>query len=152
MYEVLRRRSISQVQDRKVIAMSMLKKILTMGSALNKPLKMALVVRSDLKMGKGKIASQCSHAAIMCYQESMYNNGDTLRNWVLTGQPKIVLKVDSVEQLQEVFERAVDEGVLAKGVLDAGKTQLEPGTETVIGIGPDAAEKIDKIVGHLKLL
>lgn len=30
------------------------------------PLKMVLVVRTDLKMGKGKIASQCSHAAILC--------------------------------------------------------------------------------------
>lgn len=28
--------------------------------------KMVLIVRTDLKMGKGKIASQCSHAAILC--------------------------------------------------------------------------------------
>lgn len=132
--------------------MSFLHKILTVGSALKNPLKMALVVRSDLKMSKGKIASQCSHAAIMCYQESMYNNGEILRNWVLTGQPKIVLKVDSLEEMKEVFDRAMQEGVLAKGVMDAGRTQLEPGTETVIGIGPDTAENIDKVVSHLKLL
>lgn len=30
------------------------------------PSKMVLVVRTDLKMGKGKIASQCCHAAILC--------------------------------------------------------------------------------------
>lgn len=28
--------------------------------------KMVLIVRNDLKMGKGKIASQCAHAAILC--------------------------------------------------------------------------------------
>lgn len=126
--------------------------MMSVGSALKNPLKMALVVRTDIKMTKGKTAAQCSHAAIMCYQSSMYDNGDTLRNWVLTGQPKIVLKVDSIEELKEIFNKAEEEGVLVKGVLDAGRTQLEAGTETVIGIGPDDAEKIDKIVGHLKLL
>ncbi|KAL5286704.1 hypothetical protein ACFFRR_007986 [Megaselia abdita] len=132
--------------------MSLFHKVMSFGSSLKNPLKMALVVRTDLKMTKGKIAAQCSHAAIMCYQESMYENGETLRNWVLTGQPKIVVKVDSLEQMKEIFDRAVKDGVTAKGVMDAGKTQLEPGTETVIGLGPDDAEKIDKIVGHLKLL
>lgn len=133
--------------------MSFFHKIMTVGSkAHSNFFKMALVVRSDLKMSKGKTASQCSHAAVMCYQESMYNNGETLRCWVLTGQPKIVVKVDSVEEMKELFDRAMDDGVLAKAVLDAGRTQLEPGTETVLGIGPDYAEKIDKIVGHLKLL
>ena len=35
---------------------------------------------------------------------------------------------------------------------DAGKTQLEPGTVTVLGIGPADEGKIDRITKHLKLL
>ena len=31
----------------------------------NKPAKMVLVVRNDLKMGKGKVAAQCSHATLV---------------------------------------------------------------------------------------
>ena len=30
-----------------------------------KPVKMVLVVRNDLKMGKGKVAAQCSHATLV---------------------------------------------------------------------------------------
>lgn len=33
--------------------------------------KMVFVVRTDLGMGKGKIAAQCCHAAVMCYQKAM---------------------------------------------------------------------------------
>lgn len=31
--------------------------------------KMVLLVRMDLKMGKGKVASQCAHAAVGAYQQ-----------------------------------------------------------------------------------
>jgi PTH2 family peptidyl-tRNA hydrolase len=37
-------------------------------------------------------------------------------------------------------------------IMDAGLTQLPPGTTTVLGIGPDTDEKIDAIVHSLKLL
>ena len=32
------------------------------------PCKMVLVVRKDVKMGKGKTAAQCCHAAVACYK------------------------------------------------------------------------------------
>mmetsp|Transcript_33570 Transcript_33570/g.79679 ORF Transcript_33570/g.79679 Transcript_33570/m.79679 type:complete len:110 (+) Transcript_33570:79-408(+) len=46
--------------------------------------KMVLVVRQDLKMGKGKIAAQCSHAAVGVVQElcSSRWGSKILRRWV----------------------------------------------------------------------
>ncbi|OMO51109.1 Peptidyl-tRNA hydrolase, PTH2 [Corchorus olitorius] len=41
--------------------------------------KMVLVVRNDLKMGKGKIAAQC--------------------RWEMCAQPKVVVKIDSEEDM-----------------------------------------------------
>lgn len=48
------------------------------------PLKMILVVRQDLKMGKGKIAAQCCHAAVGAVQQ-LYTSEEglsALRRWV----------------------------------------------------------------------
>lgn len=33
-------------------------------------MKLVLIVRTDLGIGKGKVASQCSHAAVSCYQKN----------------------------------------------------------------------------------
>ena len=35
---------------------------------MGEPLKMVLVVRTDLDMGKGKIAAQCGHATLAAYK------------------------------------------------------------------------------------
>lgn len=55
--------------------------------------KLALVVRNDLKMGKGKAAAQCSHAAVMAYKKAKKKTPLILKEWSDCGQPKIVLKV-----------------------------------------------------------
>lgn len=121
------------------------------------PTKLALVVRSDLKMSKGKTAAQCAHAAVLCFQESQVNDNiktrALLESWLAKGQPKIVLKVDGgYEDLQKLQQKASQQGIIAALVQDAGRTQLEAGTATVLGIGPDTVDNIDQLVGHLKLL
>ena len=55
--------------------------------------KLVLVVRNDLKMGKGKVAAQCSHAAVMAYESSREKAPKIFSNWRNSGQPKIVVKV-----------------------------------------------------------
>ena len=42
---------------------------------------MYFVVRTDLKMGGGKIASQTAHAAIMCYKKAARECPALLRGW-----------------------------------------------------------------------
>ncbi|XP_065367923.1 peptidyl-tRNA hydrolase 2, mitochondrial [Calliphora vicina] len=121
------------------------------------PTKLALVVRADLKMSKGKTAAQCAHAAVLCVQEAQCskdtNAQQILESWLVKGQPKIVLKVDGgYDDLIKLQEESTQFGVISALVHDAGRTQLAVGTATVLGIGPDTVERIDKLVGHLKLL
>jgi PTH2 family peptidyl-tRNA hydrolase len=111
--------------------------------------KQAIVVRKDIDMGRGKTCAQVSHASLEAYVKS----GKEIREqWRMEGARKVVLKCDSLDQLMEIFEKAKGEGLTCVAISDAGLTQIEPGTTTCIGIGPDAESKIDKIIGKLKLL
>lgn len=119
---------------------------------LGEPMKMTLVVRTDLKMTTGKIGSQCAHAAVICYTQALKKNPEYLNAWLNLGQPKIVLRVPCEEDLNNLILLANDKNIVNGSVHDAGKTQVKAGTLTVIGIGPDTAENIDAITKTLKTL
>lgn len=56
--------------------------------------------------------------------------------WEDYGQPKVVLKVDSEEELMQLMQKALSMGLNASVVRDAGRTQIAPGSKTVLAIGP----------------
>ncbi|CAD6994301.1 probable peptidyl-tRNA hydrolase 2 [Ceratitis capitata] len=114
--------------------------------------KMVLVVRNDLKMGKGKIGAQCGHGAVGAYQKAVRRTPHIVRAWENTGCAKIALRVESESEMMAV-KRAADANNLTTCLIrDAGRTQIEPNSKTVLAIGPAAVEDIDRITGHLKLL
>ena len=113
--------------------------------------KQVIVVRTDLEMGKGKIAAQVGHACVLGAENVRKSNPDWFNNW-WNGQEKVVLKVSSLKDLQEVKLHAVDLNLPWSEVADAGHTQISPGTITCISIGPAPENLIDKITGDLKLL
>ncbi|OMP04962.1 Peptidyl-tRNA hydrolase, PTH2 [Corchorus capsularis] len=89
-------------------------------------LKMVLVVRQDLKMRSGKIASQCAHAATGMYAELMQRN-----------------------KIQEAAENI---GLPTFVVADAGRTQVAAGSKTVLAVGPGPKMAVDSVTGKLNLL
>ena len=112
--------------------------------------KLVLVVRADLGMGRGKIAAQAAHAAVAAALASI--GRAEFAEWLAAGQPKVVLRVNSAEELLRVTVRATAEELPSQLVEDAGRTQLAPGTPTCCAVGPAAAERIDTITGELSLL
>ena len=112
-------------------------------------LKQVILVRSDLKLPKGKMASQVSHASV---ESTLKSNKKLVKNWRDDGMKKIVLKVRDKEELLKYKKEAEEAGLTATVITDAGHTVVEPGTMTCIAIGPDGAEKIDKITGNLKMI
>ncbi|KAH8236577.1 hypothetical protein KR026_006104 [Drosophila bipectinata] len=118
----------------------------------NDNFKMVLVVRNDLKMGKGKIAAQCGHGAVGAYQSAVSKTPRLVRAWDSCGCAKIAVKVESEAELMAIKKAAERNQLNTCLIRDAGRTQIEPNSKTVLAIGPAAADDIDKVTGHLKLL
>jgi len=114
-------------------------------------IKQVIVVRTDLGMGKGKIAAQVGHACVLAAENVRKSHPDWFDEW-WTGQEKIVVKVENLKELEEVKKHAIDLGVPWSEVTDAGHTQIAPGTTTCISLGPAPEDLVDKITGDLKLL
>lgn len=112
-------------------------------------MKQAILIRTDLKMGKGKLCSQCCHASIAAFLKTDKKTRD---EWIDRGMKKVVLKVSGEKELKEFAKQAKKEKLSSALISDAGLTQVESGTITALGIGPAEDKKIDKITGKLKLL
>jgi PTH2 family peptidyl-tRNA hydrolase len=111
--------------------------------------KQVILVRMDLKLPKGKMAAQCSHASVEAVLNSSKKKVD---EWRSQGQKKIVLKVKDEKELLHYQNLAKDENLVASLITDAGRTCIAPGTKTCVGIGPDEEEKIDSVTGKLKMV
>lgn len=119
--------------------------------------RMTLIVRQDLKMGKGKAAAQCLHATLALYKkiskpESEAYNPEMVNRWEYgNGQAKITLQVPNQEEMDTLFAQAISLDVNAYIVHDAGRTQIAAGSATVLGLGPAPKLVIDQITKDLKL-
>lgn len=134
--------------------------------------KQVLVIRKDLNMRKGKMAAQAAHASMAVLLDMMVGKGwadddnhpsDTrmlilhnkpeVREWLDGPFTKICVSVDSEEELLAIYASAKNANLYCSLITDSGKTEFNGvPTHTVVAIGPNKAEDIDKITGTLKLL
>lgn len=62
------------------------------------------------------------------------------------------MQTKSEEELLELMGKARSLGITAEVIQDAGRTQIDPGSLTVLGVGPAPKSLVDAVTGGLKLL
>jgi len=118
--------------------------------------KQCILMRKDLKMRRGKEIAQGCHASMAFILQGLdYLNGEKgsiLAEWLKGGQTKICLQIHSEDELMALHKEAIDAGLEAHFITDAGRTEFGGvPTKTCVAIGPNKSEDIDKITKHLKL-
>ena len=130
--------------------------------------KQVVLVRKDLKMGKGKIASQVAHACMSVFFQKLEKtidlNGEVFCyelpviheyfvDYIEGSFKKTVLAVNSEEELLDLYKKAHNKLIHCSLIRDSGLTEFHNvPTYTTVAIGPWNSIEIDEITGHLKLL
>lgn len=125
-------------------------------------IKQVIVVRKDLNMRKGKMCAQVAHASM----KFLVDNNEAERPtdlhvqlsppeaaWLSGSFTKVVVSVDSEDELRDLVLKAQLAGVEVNPIIDSGKTEFNGvPTLTCAAFGPDEADVIDPITGNLKLI
>lgn len=123
--------------------------------------KQVIVLRKDLNMRKGKMVAQGAHASMKYMLDNSKFDGnkftfefnDEWKAWLNGAFTKVALSVNSEQELLELYEKAIANGLPASLIIDNGLTEFNGvKTKTAIAIGPAKAEAIDEVTGHLSLI
>ena len=139
--------------------------------------KQMIVMRKDLNMRKGKMVAQGAHTSVAVLLrlgqlsvKTLNSEGNPLdpigtrtyhldisegplMDWIAGLFTKICVSVDSEAELLEVYNKALESGLLCALITDCGLTEFNGvPTVTCCAIGPASDEQLQPITGHLKLL
>lgn len=128
--------------------------------------KQVIVIRKDLNMRRGKEISQGAHASSMWLVKRSVDSQKTDSTkkefasiftqdeleWMMGSFTKVTVRVNSEQELSQIYEKAQEAGLTVHMVTDLGKTEFNGvQTNTCLCIGPNQSELIDAITGKLEL-
>lgn len=122
---------------------------------------MYILVNNDLKMSKGKTASQCMHSACSATRVLERTNKKCSQyiQWIKEGEAKIVVKATEKEmtyfldnfEVDKVIKRESD-NLWCVCTIDAGRTQVAEGSLTAIVFRPTLKSNIPQEIKKMPLL
>jgi hypothetical protein len=95
------------------------------------PARVTYLVNPRIEMSSGKTLAQIAHAAVMAAEDA------GLGDWVAAGCPARV-----AAPAEPVFDAACTSDALAAKVVDAGLTEVAPGTVTVLALAPGSQVEV----------
>ncbi len=129
---------------------------------MSTPVKQVIAIRRDLKMRRGKECAQASHASMEWLRQILMDPGyfelfgDILSHdqweWLEGDRTKVVVQLADEAELLALEAAADAASLIVNVVTDLGRTEFGGvSTRTCIAIGPNLADQIDAVCGHLKL-
>ena len=125
-----------------------------------KNVKQTIIVRKDLKMQKGRMASVVSQASMkFLIENNEAERGDEIRvrlsqqeaEWINSSFSRSVLSVDSQEALKDIAFKCEMSGIDVYYVFDDKELNEGEIRELLsISLGPDEEDLIEQVVGSLK--
>jgi PTH2 family peptidyl-tRNA hydrolase len=131
--------------------------------------KQVLIIRNDLNINPGQVAAFCSHASMAVlfnlikdpahgsisenngdYQVSFKHQSEALHHFMTKSFKKIVVYVNSEQELLDIYNKAEGKGLLRSLIKDSVRGLSEQHFVSV-AVGPGTEEEINEITGHLPL-
>jgi PTH2 family peptidyl-tRNA hydrolase len=118
----------------------------------------------------GKYIAQACHASMAFLIKEMYvasyNDGfefatknfnnvqvEEINHWLKNSFRKIICYVNSEQELEEIHQKALDNGLISHIIEDNGATEFNGvKTKTAVAIGPHYDEKFEELTNQLPLL
>lgn len=116
--------------------------------------KQVIVLRKDLGMRAGKMVAQGAHASLgaVLHNGQLKTDPDT-KAWLEGRFTKVCVRVESEQDLLDIYNKAKSLGLNCSLIRDAGLTEFHGvPTLTAVAVGPGKPELVDKVTGDLKLL
>ncbi len=98
-----------------------------------------VILRKDLRLGKGKFSAQTAHAIVSLLPERG-------KRWDFEQRPIEIWTVKDESNLLSIYRQAQKLKINYSLIRDVGKTQIAPGTKTAVGLGPINEAIFEKIV------
>lgn len=100
---------------------------------------MYIFANNGLNMSPGKLAAQCSHAAVEAYrisenQAEATGDRSILHHWLTRGYTKLVMEARDTEHLISIKMALVEKGYAVSLIIDEGRTEIDPQTPTALGV------------------
>lgn len=116
------------------------------------PLRLYAIVREDLNMPTGKIASQAGHAYLDAYIDAKERRPEAVEEYD-NHRVKVCLRAKNLAALERAYEEALAMGIPCGMILDAGYTCFDgKPTITALGIGPVRKSECASITKRFQLM
>ena len=128
-------------------------KSITSNRSTNEP-SVYIIINDNLKMSKGKIIAQSAHG-ILKMNRFLMSNEINHQSWLTCGEKIVALKADLsiINELMITYAEQINKSNTLNvfPIYDAGRTQVESGSLTVLITTPITLDKKPEILSKLSL-